>query len=134
MNKLCYIDQGASFKYYLRSMINLEAEFPQTVFGYATIPLTTAEDGDNFLRNAFNDRLREWVNQNGRVLFDIADIEAHDPEGNVWTFQYRERACQKLCEKYSTDGGHLNKPGRQSVARGFYAISAALMETGRTNL
>src|SRR5947209_20333461 len=30
MNKLCYIDQGASFKYYLNSMTNLEAAFPET--------------------------------------------------------------------------------------------------------
>jgi len=34
MNKLCYIDQHASFKYYLHSMTNLEAAFPQTVFVY----------------------------------------------------------------------------------------------------
>ena len=134
VNKLCYIDQGASFKYYLHSMTNLEAEFPDTVFVYATVPLTTASDGDNFLRNAFNDRVREWVKQNGRVLFDIADIESHDAEGQVSSFQYRGRACQKLFEKYSTDGGHLNEPGRQAVARGFYALSAALVESGRIRL
>src|SRR5882672_5579895 len=55
MNKLCYIDQGASFKYYLHSMTNLEAQFPDTVMVYTTIPLTTATDCDNFLRHAFND-------------------------------------------------------------------------------
>lgn len=131
MNKLCYIDQGASFKYYLHSMTNLEAEFPDTVLVYATIPLTTATDGDNFLRNAFNDRLREWARQNGRVLFDIADIEAHELDGKVSTFSYRNKTCQRLCDKYTTDGGHLNESGRQVVARGFYALSAALIEGGR---
>jgi hypothetical protein len=134
MNKLCYIDQGASFKYYLHSMTNLEAEFPDTVFVYTTIPLTTAADGDNSLRNCFNNRLREWTKQNGRVLFDIADIEAHDSAGNPSTFEHRGKTWQKLCEKYTTDGGHLNESGRQAVARGFYAISAALIENGRIKL
>jgi len=134
MDKLCYIDQGASFKYYLHSMTNLETEFPDTVFVYTTIPLTTAADGDNFLRNAFNERLREWTKQNDRVLFDIADIEAHDSAGNPSTFQHRGKTWQKLCDKYTTDGGHLNEPGRQAVARGFYAISAALIESGRVKL
>jgi hypothetical protein len=131
MNKLCYIDQGASFKYYLHSMTNLEARFPDTVMVYATIPLTTATDGDNFLRNAFNDRLREWVQQNGRVLFDIADIEAHDPQGNASTFQHRTKTCQRLCDSYTTDGGHLNEKGRQIVAKGFYELSKSLIDSGR---
>lgn len=128
MNKLCYIDQRASFKYYLHSMTNLEAAFPQTVFVYTTMPLMTNEDTDNFLRDAFNERLREWTRQNGRVLFDIADIEAHGLDGKVCTFQYRNKTCQKLCDSYTRDGGHLNEAGRQLVARGFYALAAALVE------
>lgn len=133
MNKLCYIDQHASFKYYLHSMTNLEAVFPETIFVYTTMPLMTDQDSDNFLRNAFNDRLREWTRQNGRVLFDIADIEAHDPNGKVCTFQYRNKTCQKLCDIYTRDGGHLNEAGRQLVAKGFYALAAALAEKERAH-
>jgi hypothetical protein len=132
MNKLCYIDQHASFKYYLHSMTNLEAAFPQTTIVYTTMPLMTDADADNFLRNAFNERLREWTQQNGRVLFDIADIEAHDANGKVCTFQYRNKTCQKLCDSYTKDGGHLNEAGRQLVAKGFYALAAALTEKGRS--
>ena len=91
----------------------------------------TSADGDNYLRNAFNDRLREWTRQNGRVLFDLADIEAHDPSGKVCAFSYRNKTCQRLCESYTTDGGHLNPAGRQLVARGFYALAAALVENHR---
>jgi hypothetical protein len=131
MSKLCYIDQHASFKYYLHSMTNLEAAFPQTVIVYTTMPLMTDEDSDNFLRNALNERLREWTQQNGRVLFDIANIEAHDSNGKVCTFQYRNKTYQKLCDGYTKDGGHLNEAGRQLVARGFYALAAALIEKGR---
>jgi hypothetical protein len=132
MNKLCYIDQHASFKYYLHSMTNLEAAFPETVFVYTTMPLMTDADSDNFLRNAFNDRLREWTRQNGRVLFDIADIEAHDANGKVCTFQYRNKTYQKLCDSYTKDGGHLNEAGQQLVAKGFYALAAAVVEKERT--
>jgi len=131
MNKLCYIDQHASFKYYLHSMTNLEAAFPQTILVYTTMPLMTDADADNFLRNVFNERLREWTQHNGRVLFDIADIEAHAPDGKVCAFQYRNKTYQKLCDSYTNDGGHLNQTGRQLVAKGFYALAAALIEKER---
>jgi hypothetical protein len=126
MNKLCYIDQFASFKYYIRSMTNLEAAFPDTVFVYMTMPLTTAEDLDNGLRNGFNDRVRTWTKENGRVLFDIADIEARDSNGQMCTFVRKGKNCQKLCGEYTGDGGHLNETGRQLVAKGFYALEAVL--------
>lgn len=131
MNKLCYIDQHASFKYYLHSMTNLEAASPRTIIVYTTMPLMTGADADNFLRNAFNERLRDWAKQNGRILFDIADIEAHDPNGKLCTFQYRNKTYQKLCDSYTKDGGHLNEPGRQLVAKGFYALAEALIEKER---
>ena len=135
MNKLCYIDQLASFKYYIRSMTNLEASFPDTVFVYMTMPLTTTQDLDNGLRNGFNDHVRAWTKENGRVLFDIADIEAHDPKGQMCTFERRSKACQKLCADYTGDGGHLNELGRQLVARGFYALAAAVEERkGKTGV
>jgi len=128
MNKLCYIDERASLSYYINSMTNLESAFPDTVFVYTTIPLMTAENGANYLRNGFNRRLREWCRANGKVLFDIADIEAHDASGAPCAFTYRGKTCQKLCSSYTKDGGHLNPEGRQLVARGFYALGAALVE------
>src|ERR1051326_1747776 len=99
---------------------------------HTTMPLMTDADSDNFLRNAFNDRLREWTRQNGRVLFDIADIETHDPNGKPCTFQYRNKTYQKLCDSYTKDGGHLNEAGRQLVAKGFSALAAAVVEKQRT--
>jgi hypothetical protein len=133
MNKLCYIDQGASFTYYINSMTNLEAAWPQTTFVFMTMPLMTAEDGDNYLRNAFNNRVRDWCRVNGRVLFDIAEMEAHDAKGVPCTFTYRGRTCQKLCPGFTTDGGHLNNEGRQFVARGFYALGAAVADKPAQN-
>jgi hypothetical protein len=128
MNKLCYIDQSVSFRYYIHSMSDLEVAFPQTKVVYMTMPLTTATDGDAFKRNIFNDQVREWTSRNGRILFDIADIEAHDPNGRPCTFQYQKQTCQRLFEGYTNDGGHLIGEGRQLAARGFYALASALAE------
>ena len=130
VNKLCYIDQAASVNYYINSMTNLEAACPETMVVYTTMPLMTGEDGDNYLRHGFNNRLREWCRANGKALLDLADIEAHDPKGAPCTFNYRGQTCQKLCADYTTDGGHLNEAGRQLVARGFYALGAALVNRG----
>ena len=83
MNKLCYIDQYASAKYYIDSMTNLEASVPGTRVVYMTMPLMTNADSENFLRNGFNERVRTWTKANNRILFDIADIEAHDSSGQA---------------------------------------------------
>lgn len=131
MNKLCYIDPDANLTAYLNSMSALESAFPETVFVYMTIPLMNATDSDNRLRNVFNDGVRDWVRAGHRVLFDIADIEAHDTTGAACTYTSNGRVCQRLCPAYTDDGGHLNTPGRQLVARGFYALATALLAADR---
>jgi hypothetical protein len=133
LNKFCWIDQTADLVYYLRSMTNLEAAFPQTAFVYATMPLDTSEGSDNYLRNVYNDGLRGWCRTNNRILFDIADVEAHDTSGTLCTFTYNGRTCQKLFAGYTDDGGHLNLLGRPLVARGYYAVAAALLAADRDN-
>ena len=106
MTKFCFIDiwyaQSSNtlatlFNSYLTTLTNLEAAYPQTLFVYATMPLTTTgytfgtnDTGAATLcwRNLFNDTLRTWCSANNRVLFDIADIESHDSSGNPCTFTY----------------------------------------------
>ena len=144
LNKFCYIDQDADVDVYIRSMSNLEAAHPDTVFVYMTIPLKVSggslrelfwdtEKSENYLRNVFNDHLRGWALANNKVVFDIADIEAHDTNGVARTFKYKDRLCQELCTSYTADGRHLDDEsgvGRRHVAKGFYALAAALL-TGR---
>jgi hypothetical protein len=141
LNKFCYIDQDADMDYYIRSMAALEAAHPDTLFVYMTIPLTTKGSdlrsmlrprgrAENYLRNVFNDNLRGWAKANNKVLFDVADIEAHVAGGSAETFTFKERVCQALCKSYTEDGRHLDDKsgaGRQQVAKGFYALAAALL-------
>jgi len=133
LNKLCYIDQEADLGYYLASMARLEAAFPETVFVYMTIPLTTDTDENNLKRNIYNDGVRDWTRTNNLVLFDIADMEAHDTNGVPSLFTYGGRVCQRLCDTYSSDGGHMNDAGKVLTANGFYALGAALLAVDRDN-
>jgi len=131
LNKLCYIDQDASLSECIRTMTNLETAFPETIFVYMTIPLTTSTDSDNYKRNVFNDGLRNWTRTNNLVLFDVADIEAHTPTGSLCLYTNNGRVCQYMHSGYSSDGGHLNSTGEKLVAAGFYALGAALFSTDR---
>lgn len=131
LNKFCFIDQAADVDYYIRSMAELEAAFPDTIVVYMTMPLTTGTNRDAYQRHAFNERLREWIRSNNRVLFDIADIEAHDPDGAAQTFERQGQVCQRLSRSYTEDDAHLDDTagvGRRHVAKGFYALAAALLD------
>jgi hypothetical protein len=134
LNKFCFIDQDADVDYYLQSQAALEMAYPTTLFIYATMPLTTDDDEDNYRRNLFNQAVRTWVAAHNRVLLDIADIESHSPQGTLQSFEYNGVTCQKLDAGFTSDGGHLDDPagsGRRQVAKGFYALAIALMKTDR---
>lgn len=107
-------------------MQGLEAKMKGTKLVYATMPLTTGSGSDNILRNQFNDTVRSFVSQNDkRLLFDIADIEAWDDNGVQHTFTSGNAIYQQLADSYTSDGGHLNSSGSQRVALGFYAVANA---------
>ena len=106
-------------------MAALEAAYPATRFVYATMPLTTDEDTGNVLRNLYNQAVRAQAAASGALLFDLADMEAHDPAGVAHTFQSGGHTYQKLYAGYTTDGGHLDaEPGHRRVAQGWYAVAA----------
>jgi hypothetical protein len=122
MDKFCYIDQDANATAYLNGLAGLETANPTTKIVYCTIPLMTSEDGDNILRNNFNDAVRTYCIANNKLLYDIADMEAHNPSGVESTFTSGGKTYQKLYSGYSSDGGHLNTAGAQQIAKGWYAV------------
>lgn len=128
MDKFCYIDQEADPAKYLDTMAALEKAYPDTRFVYVTMPLTTSEDADNCLRNRYNDAVRQFARAQGKLLFDIADIESHNPRGQAVTFTHDGATYQKLYDGYSDDGGHLNAAGQKRVALGWYAVGAAIVK------
>jgi len=135
---------------YIGSMTNLEAAYPQTLFVYVTMPITTTnydfevdvEPEDEYWRCVFNNALRAWCTANNRVLFDIADVEAHDSNGNLCTFMYDGLLCEQLwsgdnqggdaCCGEVGDGAHPTNFGAEElIAKGFYALAAALVQRGQ---
>jgi hypothetical protein len=83
----------------------------------------------NFACNVFNDGLRDFCLANNKVLFDVADIEAHDLQGNAYTYAQNGRICQYMYPGYawtaSNDGIHLNAIGYKQLALGIYALTDA---------
>jgi hypothetical protein len=69
-------------------MVQLEEEYPHVRFVY----MTGHTDGDNDTLVRHNNLVREHVRQQGKVLYDFADIESYDPAGNY--FQYPDDSCE----------------------------------------
>lgn len=110
MMKLCYVDinlqtdAGQVWNDYRATLENLERRFPTVVFVWCTCPLVSNQN--NQRREEFNNFVRSYCRQNKQILFDIADIESHDPQG----LESRNQFGPNLCPQYSMDGGHPNSP------------------------
>ena len=67
---------------YLNAMNGLEQTYPGVTFIYMTGHLDgTGIDGNLYARN---NQIREYCETNHKVLFDFADIESYDPDGNYY--------------------------------------------------
>ncbi len=67
---------------YLNAMNQLEIDYPDVVFIYMTGHLDgTGESGS---LNVRNNQIRSYCIENNKILFDFADIESYDPDGNYF--------------------------------------------------
>ncbi|MCB4756090.1 MAG: hypothetical protein LHV69_03505 [Elusimicrobia bacterium] len=79
---------------YLNNMNQLRQDYPTVTFIYMTGHLDgTGETGNLTLRN---NQIRQYVNDTNGVLFDFADIESYDPDGNY----YLNRRANDNCDYY----------------------------------
>jgi len=103
----------------------LEARHPDMTFVLWSLCLArsvgTAES-DNF-----NQKLRDYVNANGKILMDIADIQSHRPDGSP-CIDNNGQGHEALCQEYTQEvnGGHLNARGQQRMAKAVWVLMAAL--------
>lgn len=85
---------------YLSTMSQLEQAYPNVIFMYMTGHLDgSGPTGNLYMRN---NQIRAYCQANNKVLFDFADIESYDPDGN-W---YRDAAddcawCINWCGSHS---------------------------------
>ena len=123
----------------------LETQYPSKTFIYWTTSLSRglgSVDGQNF-----NNQMRQYAITNDKILFDVADIESHDENGNLCYdnrdgVQYCNTAgaCENhpndgqntiaICQDYTTeiDGGHLGSVsgGGIRIAKAFWVLMARL--------
>jgi hypothetical protein len=82
---------------YLNTMSQLEADYPNISFIYMTGHLDgTGEEGNLHLRN---EQIRKFCTDHKKILYDFADIESYDPDGNY----YLDKMANDGCE-YDSDG------------------------------
>jgi len=124
MMKLCFLDFGESeadadavFESYRDAFSALEKDYPRIRFVWWTAPLA---DGGNRARHRFNERVREHCVSKEKALFDLADLECHDPRGK----RHEADGTPLLYPGYTEDGGHLTEEGRRRVARAFWWLLA----------
>ena len=81
---------------YLNTMNQLEQEYPDVTFVYMTGHLDGT--GESGRLHRLNNRIRSFCQANNKVLFDFADIESFDPDGNY----FLDRGADDTC---NYDGG-----------------------------
>ena len=84
---------------YLTPMSELEAAYPDVTFVYMTGHL----DGSGLNGNLHqrNEQIRQYCQANGKVLYDFADIETWDPDGNY----YGDKTPNDNCDYDTDDNG-----------------------------
>ncbi len=85
---------------YLQALNQLEQDYPNVTFIYMTGHLDgTGIDGNLNIRN---EQIRNYCRNNNKILFDFADIESYDPNGNFYPDDSDACAwCTTWCEAHS---------------------------------
>jgi len=83
---------------YLEAMSHLETDYPDVIFIYMTGHLDgSGPDGNLYARN---NQIRDYCENNGKVLFDFADIESYDPSNNWYPDESDNcQWCQDWCSE-----------------------------------
>ncbi len=134
--KFCYVDGwNQDFEYYRQKMEELERAYPDKTFIWTTSVLWAKSMIDGGLNpmsyeaiQTFNQQLRAYAIAHNKILYDMADMESHDSNGNPCRSNNNYEA---LCEEWYTGwpgggGGHLNAYGSQRLAKGFWWLMARI--------
>jgi uncharacterized repeat protein (TIGR01451 family) len=76
---------------YLSLMNQLETDYPNVTFVYMTGHLDGSGADGNL--NARNNQIRDYARQHNKILFDFADIESYDPDGNEFMTRFALDSC-----------------------------------------
>lgn len=131
--KFCYADLRSGSGYTPQQMFDdykawvdaVESQFPQLTVIYATTAIVMGENSDganNGLRQTYNNLVRAEYGASGR-LWDVADIESTDPNGNKILYG----GVESLYSGYaSPDQRHIYGLGRTTVSAPLLQLIAQL--------
>lgn len=109
----------ADIETYLGLMDQLEQDYPHVTFVYMTGHLVgTGVDGDLYQRN---NQIRDYCRANNKILFDFADIESYDPDGNYYPDEDDAcHWCDDWCAAHPEDCANL--PGSCAHSHSFNCL------------
>ena len=122
---------GTLHSEYLDPMNQLEENYPGITFVYMTGHVDHWDDANNKAANAM---IRAYCRDNDKVLYDFADIESCDPDGNFYEFPHDN------CDYYgSASGARLGNWAKQwqeshHEGKDWYECTAAHSEPLNANL
>jgi hypothetical protein len=97
-------DEETPVQRYLEMMSQLEREYPNVRFVY----MTGHTDGGSAELAHNNDLVRQYVREQGKVLYDFADIESYDPAGNYYPDTDDSCPwCRDWCREHRDECGDL---------------------------
>ena len=120
---------------YTSLMNDLENDFPDVQFVY----MTGHVDGSGLTGNLHirNEQIRNYCQTNGKILFDFADIESYDPDGNYFGDKY----CTDNCDYDSNndtnptnDGSNWALEWQSANPDDWYACSSAHSQPLNANM
>ena len=132
---------------YLFHMEELQTNFPNVTFVYMTGHLDGS--GESGTLNQNNNRIRQHCIDHNRVLFDFADIESYDPDGDYFLDLYANDNCdynggnwaQEWCAEHPGDPlcescscAHSQSINCNRKARAFWYMLARLEGWSETSL
>jgi hypothetical protein len=126
--KFCFVDFDVGtdvpgvFASYQAALDRLRTAHPQVRFVHVTVPLRTAVDEDNAVRERFSNLMRQAY-AGKEPIFDLALIESTRPDGGR---ELGPGGVPALVPAYTSDGGHLDATGQDVVARALAVTLAAL--------
>ncbi len=128
----------------VHDLATFEAQHPDKIFIYWTSSLARGIGSEE--AESFNEQMRQYAITNNKILFDVADILSHTPDGTV-CYDNRDGVpynapgqsenypddgmnINALCQHYTSeaDGGHLGSPsaGMIRVAKAFWVLMAQI--------
>ncbi|MFX1255519.1 MAG: hypothetical protein ACFFCZ_28205 [Promethearchaeota archaeon] len=112
---------------YLSLMSALETDYPEVKFVY----MTGHTDGTGLSGNLHirNNQIRDYCTTNGKILYDFADIECYDPDGNYF-------GDKDVTDSCNYNGGNWAIEWQNSHTEGvdWYECSSAHSEPLNANL